>query len=198
MRDEKVCWVAFESEATEHAEVAWAYREIAISDGRVHNLYKALSLSPGAILPADRLYRQLMHSDDCPFEPWLRELIAVQVAMICGSRYAVVHHGENVHEFFGDRRASEALLESLRRGDWPEAVESSRLRAILSFNEKLSLNPESIGPEDLARLREVALVDKEIVYLAQISASFAYWSRIINALGIAVGDEPIGLTGKGQ
>ncbi len=193
MRDDKVCRVEFEPESTGEAAVREAYRAVEDGNGRVHNLYKAMSLSPGAIRPADQLYRQVMHNDDCPFEPWLRELIAAQVAMICESHYAIAHHGENFHEFMGDRQRSEELLQRVRSGRWEE--EAPKLQAILTFGEKLSRRPEAIVADDIGALREAGLSDKEIVYLAQISASFAYWSRIINALGIALGDEPLGLAG---
>ena len=48
------------------------------------------------------------------------------------------------------------------------------------------------------KLRTAGLDDKQIVYLVQISASFAYWARVINGLGICLGDEPVGLARKQQ
>ena len=69
---------------------------------------------------------------------------------------------------------------------------------ILTFGDKLARRPEAIVPDDVEELREVGLSDKEIVYIAQISASFAYWARIINALGISLGDEPIGLAARSK
>ncbi len=198
MRDSKVCRVEFEPETSGEAAVRDAYRAVADGNGRVHNLYKAMSLVPAAIAPADRLYRALMHDDACPLEPWLRELVAVHVAILCDSGYAVAHHGENFHDFYGDRERSEALLDQLRRGGWREEIADARLKAILSFNERLATAPESIAEEDIEALRRAGLSDREIVYLAQISASFAYWSRIINALGIVLGDERVGLAGKEQ
>ena len=193
MKDETVCWVEFEDEATGSPALATAFAAVAGEDGGVENLYKAMALTPGAIEPADQLYKQLLHNPDCPFEPWLRELISLQVAMICGSGYAIAHHGANFHHFFADRRASEALQETVRLGTWEADVEDGKLRAILAFNDKLSRFPEAIVEMDIQALRTAGLSEKEIVYLVQISASFAYWSRVINALGIAVGDDPVGL-----
>ena len=40
---------------------------------------------------------------------------------------------------------------------------------------------------DIDKLRAVGFDDKEISYIVQIVSSFAYWSRMINALGTKVG-----------
>ncbi|MCP5081294.1 MAG: peroxidase-related enzyme [Alphaproteobacteria bacterium] len=193
MRDERVCWVEFADETTASPEVKSAFGAVSSKGGAVENLYKAMALSPHAIEPADQLYKQLLHTPDCPFEPWLRELIALQVAMICNSDYAMAHHGENFHRFYGNRSASDRLQEAVGQGTWHADVDDERLKAILSFNDKLARAPETMVEGDVKALRAAGLSEKEIVYLAQISASFAYWSRIINALGISVGDEPVGL-----
>ncbi len=193
MRDERVCWVEFADEATASPEIKSAFGAVAAKGGGVENLYKAMALTPRAIEPADALYRQLLHNPDCPFEPWLRELIALQVAMICDSKYAIAHHGENFHQFYGDRSASTRVQETVGQGTWHAELEDQKLKAILSFNDKLARAPESMVETDVEALRAAGLSEKEIVYLAQISASFAYWSRIINALGISLGAEPVGL-----
>ncbi len=193
MRDECVCWVEFADEQSAPPEVKTAFDAVTAKGEGVENLYKAMALTPHAIAPADQLYKQLLHTPDCPLEPWLRELIALQVAMICDSTYAMAHHGENFHRFYADRRASDRLQETVGRGTWHADLEDQKLKAILSFNDKLSRAPQTMVEADVEGLRAAGLTEKEIVYLAQISASFAYWSRIINALGISLGDEPVGL-----
>ncbi len=193
MRDERVCWVEYADETTATPEVKSAFAAVTSKGETVENLYKAMALSPHAIEPADQLYKQLLHNPDCPFEPWLRELIALQVAMICKSEYAMAHHGENFHRFYGDRSASDRLQEAIGQGTWSTVVDDTWLKAILSFNDKLARAPEAMVEGDVVALRAAGLSEKETVYLAQISASFAYWSRIINALGISIGDEPVGL-----
>ncbi len=193
MRDDRVCWVEFSDETMPAPDLKSAYDAVAGDAGRVDNLYKAMALTPQAIEPADQLYKQLLHNADCPFEPWLRELIALQVAITCNSQYAIANHGTNFHRFFADRPASDRLEETIRRRRWMSDVEDGRLRAILAFNDKLARSPESMVEADVEALRAAGLSEKEIVYLAQISASFAYWSRIINALGISTAGEPVGL-----
>ena len=186
----------FVPEAEAEGELARAYRSVAGPDGRVDNLYKAMSLSASAIEPADQLYKALLHNADCPFDPWLRELIATQVALLCGSEYAAMNHGENFHDFYGDRPESERLVEAIRQEDWPKTDKMPELPAVLAFNHELTLRPGNITASHIQSLRIAGLGDKQIVYLVQISASFAYWSRTINGLGIDLGDEPVGLARK--
>jgi uncharacterized peroxidase-related enzyme len=195
MLDEAVCFVEFEAEDTAFPTVRSAYDGVSSQDGRVANLYKAMSLSPAVIPAADQLYKQTLHNDDCPLLPWLRELIGAQVAIICGSEYAVINHGRNFHDFFKDKQKSSELLAVVKTGSWRTELQEKKLSAILSFSEKLSKTPELMNQDDISTLRNSTLTEKEIVYLVQICASFGYWCRVINALGIKLGDEPIGLCG---
>ncbi len=196
MRDDKVCQVEFVPPEQATGELARAYQAVASQDGRIDHLYQAMALTPAAIEPSDRLYRALLHNNDCPFDPWLRELISTQSAIVCGCDYAVGHHGENFHDFYGDRAASEALLADVRLDRWHADGREPRLAAILDFNHRLSRWPETVTGEHIEALRSAGLSDKEIVYLAHISALFAYSARVLNGLGTVIGDEPVGLAGK--
>ncbi|MEM7426116.1 MAG: peroxidase-related enzyme [Pseudomonadota bacterium] len=198
MKDQDVCWVEFEPETTQDEAVRAAYGRLRDRDGHVHNLYKAMSLSPDAIAPADDLYRHLLHGESCPLERWLRELLATQVAIIGGCAYALAHHAENFHDLFGDRTRSEEILECVRSQAWDEAPVDAQVTAALRFNDKLTRAPENMRQDDAQALRRAGFNDREIVYLAQISAAFAYWIRTINALGISLGDESVGLAQKPQ
>lgn len=193
MKDRDVCWVEFEPETTRDDAVASAYASVREKDGHVHNLYKAMSLAPRAIGSADALYRELMHGEDCPLQPWLRELIAVQVAIIDGCEYATAHHAANFHDLYGDAEVSKRLLARVHAQDWDSGEIDVRLAAILRFNDKLARASCGMEEHDVEALRVVGLSDKEIVYVSQISAAFAYWTRTINALGISLRGEPVGL-----
>ncbi len=198
MRDDKVCWVDFEPETTGDEAVREAYAHVGAKDGHVHNLYKAVSLAPETIAPADELYRYLLHGAGCPLEPWLRELIAAQVALIDECGYAFAHHAENFHDLFGDKARSERLIECVRNRTWNDDITDLRLCSILSFNDKLARSPAKMRKDDIETLRSAGVSDEEVVYLTQINASFAYWTRVINGLGVSLGDEPIGLSQRPQ
>ena len=90
-------WLEFVPETESEGQLAQAYRSVAGPDGRVDNLYKAMSLSPAAIEPADKLYK----------------------ALLCGCEYAAINHGENFHDFYGNRSESEELLAAIRQHHLP-------------------------------------------------------------------------------
>lgn len=195
MERRHVAWVETVDERDAAGNVAAAYARVAGPDGRVENLYKAMSLTPAVIGPADDHYRALLHDPSSPLAPWLSELLATYVAILCGSRYARVNHGRNFAVCFGDHKQSERILEALTQGKLETAgLEVDALEA-LAFTRKLSLAPQTVCREDVERLRAAGFDDTAVSYIAQIAASFAYWARITLALGIVL-DEGIEPTGS--
>ena len=183
-----VAWIDTVDEKDATGEVAAAYARAAGPDGTVENLYKAMSLTPAVIKPADEHYLALLHDPGSPLAPWLAELLATHVAMLCGSRYVEMNHGRNFRTHFGDDRRSRTVLEALRNGRPGESGLEVDEQEAVEFARKLTLFPERMSREDIETLREVGFDDTAISYIAQISASFAYWSRITNALGIRLDD----------
>ena len=194
MSQDEVAWVRWIEEQDATGDVAAAYAAVAAADGQVENLYKAMSLTPGVIGPADAHYLALLHNPASPLRPWFSELVATYVSILCGSRYAVLNHGENFEHYFGDRQISGRILDELHKGVFDEAIPEDA-RAALAYARKLSLSPQDMSRQDIDDLRQAGFCDTEISYIAQIAASFAYWARITNSLGIAPGDR-VGLTDK--
>ncbi|MFS4583652.1 peroxidase-related enzyme [Phaeobacter sp. C3_T13_0] len=194
MTKEKVAWVSWVAEQDATGELAEAYKAVTMSDGQVENLYKAMSLTPRVIKPADEHYLALLHDPASPLKPWLAELVATYVSILCGSQYAALNHGENFEHYFGDRDVSGRILNGLRLGHYEYAL-TEDARASLTFTKKLSLTPGEMSQQDINALRHAGLCDISISYIAQIAASFAYWARITNALGIQPGEQ-IGLSGR--
>ena len=58
---------------------------------------------------------------------------------------------------------------------------------------KLTRSPETLEEEDLSAMRRCGLSDGQILEVNQVAANFNYWARVINGLGIRLGDEPVGL-----
>ena len=63
---------------------------------------------------------------------------------------------------------------------------------ILAYTRKLTLEPAAMVEADVAALREAGLGDAEIFEVNQIAANFAYWSRMLNGLGVKAHGERIG------
>jgi uncharacterized peroxidase-related enzyme len=175
--------------------LAAAYSAVRDRDGMVENLYLAMSQIAAVIKPADDHYRALLHNPDSPLEPWLAEFVSTYTAILCGSKYAYLNHGENFHDNYRDRVESERMMKSLMDNTWRDDLQGEKLLAALSYAEKLTLDPTNVSEGDIQTLRDAGFDDKEISYIVQLVASFCYWSRVINGFGIKLG-KTIGFNGQ--
>ena len=76
--------------------------------------------------------------------------------------------------------------------DWRTAPVDERLRAAFSLVEKLTLQPDEVGPDDLAPLRGHGLGDEAIEDVVTVTAAFNTIDRIADALGFEI-PPPAGL-----
>lgn len=169
-----------------------AYDAVRGADGQVENLYLAMSATPAAMRAADDHYRAVLHNPDNPLPAWLSELAATWVAILCGCDYAARNHGHNFARHLADADRADRWLAALRDGTWAATLSGPAL-AVVGFAEKLTLHPDAMARADLDALRAAGLSDRAVSYLVQIVAGFAYWARVINALGIRLNDR-IGLS----
>ena len=190
------CWIETVGREDAGSELAAAYDEVCRADGSVHNIYQAFASRPDLLVLADRFFRALLHNPRRSLEDWMQEVVATHVAILCGCRYAKEHHGANLMSLLGDRKQGRAMLAALEAGEVPSGADA-RLRAILAYTRKLTLEPAAMAEEDVAALRAAGLGDAEIFAVNQIAAHFAYWSRMLNGLGVTADGERIGLHGDG-
>lgn len=186
-----VCWIETIPEHRAEGPLRDAYEVVGRPDGTVHNLYKAYSLWPTPLPWADALHRAILHSQDNVLPRWFLELIGTHVAMLADCAYALAHHGANFKALLGDEARAEAMLAALRAGTLEAAFDEKEC-AILRYNAKLSEEPKAMREDDIAGLHAAGVSDLEILQINQVSANFAYWVRVINGLGIRLGDEKIG------
>ena len=83
----------------------------------------------------------------------------------------------------GDDSVVRAVLADYRTAPIPE-----KLRAMLGFLEKLTLNPAGIGPDDVAPLRAAGLTDEEIEDAIHVCALFNVINRVADSLGFDEAD----------
>ncbi len=83
----------------------------------------------------------------------------------------------------GDDSVVRAVLADYRTAPIPE-----KLRAMLGFLEKLTLNPAGIGPDDVAPLRAAGLTDEEIEDAIHVCALFNVINRVADSLGFDESD----------
>ncbi len=65
-----------------------------------------------------------------------------------------------------------------------------RLRAILTFAEKLTLAPRQVREEDHEPLRAAGLEDRGILEVVEVTAYFNFVNRLADGLGVSL--EPRG------
>ncbi len=86
-----------------------------------------------------------------------REVIAAYVSHINGCDFCVGVH----HATLKSLKTDEAVLSQLTDGPSSSAIDD-RLRAILSFAEKLTRNPHGIGPDDVDLLEPFERVEEAL------------------------------------
>lgn len=70
------------------------------------------------------------------------------------------------------------------RGGWRVAGLSPRQRAILSYSEKMTLQPGELSEADIAGLREQGLTDEEILAVVMLAGFFQLATTVADALGV--------------
>ena len=190
----RCCWIDTVDDPAESDPLYDMYQSVGAVHGKIHNLYKAFSLQPKPLIAADRHYRDILHNEDNRSEPWLLELLASQAAIIAKCDYALANHGANFAVLLGSEARAKDMLQAVKQNafDQPELF-SEKQRAILHFGAKLSRTPEAMTQSDIQELRDSGATDTEILESVQATACFAYWVRFINALGIQIGNESIGM-----
>lgn len=179
-------------------EIRTALDYVADDNGSVDNMYKAMMHSPRVIKPIHDLYLALLHDDNSPIDNWVGELLSVQVAILNKCTYALAHHSANLDTHINNPARYRQVISALASKNWPDVADDPKIVAMLEYSEKLCLHPDQVCEADIQRLRSQGLSEKEIVFIAQINAGFAYWTRIINALGVELAGEPIGIAARSK
>ncbi|MCL6286100.1 hypothetical protein M3P21_21550 [Ruegeria sp. 2012CJ41-6] len=191
-----MCWLSADRSPEDYLS-SEEQDQLCREDGSVHRLYQAFSDWPAPILPAHKFYQAVLHTPDSPLDFNTCEFIATFVAILASCDYARAHHGENFINTSNSRADGQKILSALEAGDLQAEVIKPLFRQLAVFTKKLSLTPEEMTQEDIHELKSAGLTDAQISQACQVAASFAYWVRIINGLGISLGKERIGLGQKG-
>jgi len=124
-------------------------------------------------------------------------LLASQAAIIADCQYALANHGANFRSLLGDEERGQEMLNAVREDHFiGNPLFTDREAALLVYGAKLCRSPEAMSEADINSLRAEGITDTEILEAVQASACFAYWVRFINALGVQLGNETIGMYNK--
>ena len=188
------CWIETINPKDATSELKEMYQHVGSVHNRIHNLYRAFSLQPKPMISADQHYRDILHNEENHTEPWFLELLASQAAIIANCHYALQNHGANFKKLLGNDELGERMLNLVQNDDFNNnSVFTNKQAALLVYGAKLGRTPQLMNFDDVLTLREAGVTDTELLEAVQATACFAYWVRFINALGISLGDEQIGL-----
>ena len=92
-------------------------------------------------------------------------------------------HAEFLRQEGGDDLAVEQIKDDWRQMDLTEAE-----HAMLEWTEKLTRHPAMMTQGDVQRLRDVGWTDRDILDIAHVCAYFNFRVRIVDGLGLELGE----------
>lgn len=144
--------------------------------GLVPNVLRAYSFDDRKLAGFTTLYNELMLGES-GLSKLEREMVAVVVSAANRCFYCLAAHGAAVRELSGDPELGEMLVMN-----WRVAPLDARIRAMLAFAWKLTVEPAAMGESDRAALREVGLTDHDIWDLANVVGFFNMSNRVAAAV----------------
>jgi uncharacterized peroxidase-related enzyme len=151
-------------------------------DGHIPEHSRVMAVNP----EAEQAWEGLIRAITAQMDKRRYELVTLAAARALGSRHCRLAHGARSLRWI-EHDELVALAADHRDAGLSEAEV-----AMMDFAEKLSTDAASMTEEDGLRLRAVGFTDREIVDIALTAAARNYYSRTIQALGVAV-DVPDGL-----
>lgn len=74
------------------------------------------------------------------------------------------------------------------KDDWRQMELTPAEFAMLEYTEKLTLTPSSMKEADVQKLRDAGWSDRDILDIVHVCAYFNFRARIVDGLGLEVGD----------
>ena len=185
------CWIKIISPHSATGRVKEVYEQVATSHGNVDNVYQAQSLRPETILGHDLLYKRVLHFENPACPPWYLEAVAVFTSVLNQCAYAVKHHFANMEHLLGDPGRAADILKAFQSNRL-EAVFAGKELQLMRYARKLTKNPADSNRADIESLKGKGASDEEILEVNQVSACFNYSNRVINGLGVRLGNERVG------
>ena len=96
----------------------------------------------------------------------------------------MVHHGESLRRLVDDDELLSQITE-----DFTDADVSAEDMAMLRYVSRLTETPSAVREEDVEALREVGFSDRAILDIAQITAYFAFVTRMAHGLGVTLEED---------
>lgn len=188
---DSVCWI--ETIPYEHSTgtLREIYRKVKSPKGTIDNVYQAQSLRPHTILGHDILYKSVLHNEGNVLADWFLEAIAVYTCFLLKCSYGLTHHFANLKALLADDKRADTMYNAFSCNNLETAFDGKEL-ALLQYTATLTQSPWEIQKKDIRLLQNLGLEDGVILEVNQVCASFNYSARVINGLGVEIGDDIIG------
>lgn len=106
------------------------------------------------------------------------ELVTFAAAHALRSTLCSLAHGKALTEFF-----SAADVQAMVRGKTPESLSAAEA-AMMIFARRVAQDATAITSGEVARLKQHGFTDAEIFDIAATAAARAFWTKIIESLGV--------------
>jgi uncharacterized peroxidase-related enzyme len=106
------------------------------------------------------------------------ELVTFAAANALRSTLCSLAHGKALTEFF-----SAGDVQAMVRGKPPESLSAAEA-AMMSFARRVAQDATAITSGEVARLKQHGFTDAEIFDIAATAAARAFWTKVIEALGV--------------
>jgi AhpD family alkylhydroperoxidase len=158
-------------------DTAALYDALLAQRGVVPNMFKVLAHTPGIAQGVAGFLRALLGDGALP--GWYKELVAVRVAMLLASDYAITAHNASA-KTKGTTDAQIAGVREFERGPY-----SGKEKLGFRLADRLHRGPRDVDDTFYAELK-VAFSDAELVELFLTAAAFEMFPRLIDGLHIPV------------
>jgi uncharacterized peroxidase-related enzyme len=151
-------------------------------NGYVQNIFQALSLRPDSLLGLAEL-RATFAADKSLLGRRREELIHTAVSAMNKCRHCTNSHVEKLRKLAGEDIAHQVAQ------DWRQADLAPDEHIMLEFCEKITLQRQQLGSENIDTLRAAGFSDDQILEIVLHVAYRHFQNIVADALGVE--DEPI-------
>ena len=145
--------------------------------GFVPNVLRLYALRPSHLLAWNAHYEELMKGDS-GLTKAEREMIAVVVSVANDCAYCVAAHSAALRKLTKDPALADAIA-----AEHATAPVDARVRAMLAYAVKLTVQPKEMSEADVQALRDAGWTDEDVMDIAEVTGMFNMSNRMASGLG---------------
>lgn len=178
-------WIKEIDEANANENLGKVYDNVKGDRGKIANIMKVHSLNPSIMEAHMDFYMDIMfRSSSLSRENC--ELVAIIVSKLNDCEYCVNHHKVALNHYWKDEERLQRLLNDINEADLSE-----KQVEMVSYAEKVTLDPTSVSQEDFRNLQNVSLSDRNIHDLVVVVGYFNFVNRVALGLGVEFSENEV-------